>query len=169
MRKLFWFSAVSFVAFAGSANAESKPDLLLQRTVAEGNVVAVLPAADPVVIRDTRTTNAGPVGAAAPIAASGELLTRQNGVCALTRYKQTKEGLPMPVVESRAFPCDALGNAVQSSTSRSPTVGGTAVSTVHEGSAKPNSACDLDGLLTMNRDGSGVLHCKDHKWSASNS
>ncbi|MGF6440071.1 hypothetical protein [Paraburkholderia youngii] len=62
-----------------------------------------------VVLKDTRK---GP-GFFDRVASAGELLTRQDGVCALRTYRREKsQAIAMPVVDERTYPCDETGKQI---------------------------------------------------------
>jgi hypothetical protein len=78
--------------------------------VALASVATVAMADESVVIKDTRAGVS--VGGAA---ASGVLLTRQDGTCMRTEYTRSSDSpneVSVPVVKHDMFPCDALGNRV---------------------------------------------------------
>jgi len=74
------------------------------------SVITAAMAAEPVVIRDTRSgTSAG----GAP--GSGSLLTRLGKTCTLTEYKRSSNNpnkVSLPIVVHQEFPCDVRGNSI---------------------------------------------------------
>ena len=82
----------------------------LTKTVAAMLVLAgastIAMAGDAVVLKDTRT---GP-GYFDGVPGSGELLTRQDGMCVQQTYRREKsQAIAMPVVERHVYPCDETG------------------------------------------------------------
>jgi hypothetical protein len=76
--------------------------------LALASLVTAAMAAEPVVIKDTRS---GTTVGGAP--ASGVLLTRLGQTCMLTEYKRSTNNpneMALPVVDHREFRCDAQGN-----------------------------------------------------------